>query len=82
VPCEASKAEAVRAPVEDVMIISEAIRQVIATGPLAHLTTLNADGSPQVAVVWVGSDGDECMSGHIRVQNCPDNHLKVHGRNR
>jgi predicted pyridoxine 5'-phosphate oxidase superfamily flavin-nucleotide-binding protein len=49
------------------MIISEAIRQVIATGPLAHLTTPHADGSPQVAVVWVGSDGDECVSGHIGV---------------
>jgi hypothetical protein len=42
------------------MIISEDIRQVIATGPLAHLTTLNADGSPQVSVVWVGIDRESC----------------------
>src|SRR5262249_54762522 len=26
---------------------------------VAHLVTLNADGSPQVTTVWVGLDGDE-----------------------
>ena len=25
---------------------------------LAHIATLNADGSPQVSAVWVGLDGD------------------------
>ena len=40
------------------MTIPEEIRSLIATGPLAHLITLNADGSPQVSVVWVGIDGD------------------------
>jgi PPOX class probable F420-dependent enzyme len=47
--------------------ISKEIRSLIATGPLAHLTTLNADGSPQVSVVWVGIDGDEFVSGHMGV---------------
>jgi len=47
------------------MVISEEIRSLIATGPLAHLTTLNADGSPQVSVVWIGLDGDEFVSGHM-----------------
>jgi PPOX class probable F420-dependent enzyme len=59
------KAEAVCVLLEDVMIISDEIRQLIATGPLAHLTTLNADGSPQVSVVWVGIEGDEFVSGHM-----------------
>ena len=36
-------------------------------GPLAHLVTLNADGSPQVSVIWAGLDGDELVSGHIDV---------------
>jgi hypothetical protein len=31
---------------ENTMVISEEIRSLIATGPLAHLTTLNADGKP------------------------------------
>jgi len=26
----------------------------VASGPLAHLTTINPDGSSQVTVVWVG----------------------------
>jgi PPOX class probable F420-dependent enzyme len=32
---------------------------------LAHLVTLNADGSPQVSCIWVGLDGDEIVSGHL-----------------
>ena len=32
---------------------------------LAHMVTLNADGSPQVSCVWVGLDGDEIVSGHL-----------------
>jgi len=49
------------------MVIPDNIRQLIATGPLAHLTTLNADGSPQVSVVWVGMEGDEFVIGHMGV---------------
>lgn len=32
---------------------------------LAHLVTLNADGSPQVTIVWVGLDGDDIVSAHL-----------------
>ena len=32
---------------------------------LAHLVTLNPDGSPQVSCVWVGLEGDEIVSGHL-----------------
>ncbi|HEY5986382.1 MAG TPA: PPOX class F420-dependent oxidoreductase [Streptosporangiaceae bacterium] len=32
---------------------------------LAHLVTLNPDGSPHVTVVWVGLDGDEIVAGHL-----------------
>ena len=32
---------------------------------MAHLSTINADGSPQVSVVWIGLDGDELVSGHM-----------------
>ena len=46
------------------MTISPAIRELIDSGPLAHLTTLNSDGSPQVAVVGVGVDGNEFVTAH------------------
>src|SRR5262249_29016005 len=46
-------------------MIPESIRALVATGPLAHLTTLNSDGSPQVSVVWVGIEGDEFVTGHL-----------------
>jgi PPOX class probable F420-dependent enzyme len=29
------------------------------------VVTLNADGSPQVSVVWVGVDGDEFVTAHM-----------------
>jgi PPOX class probable F420-dependent enzyme len=38
---------------------------LISSGPLTHLTTLNADGSPQVTVIWIGLDGDDIVSGHM-----------------
>jgi Pyridoxamine 5'-phosphate oxidase len=47
------------------MTMTSAIRELIDSGPLAHVTTLNADGSPQVSVVWVGIDGNEFVTGHM-----------------
>jgi len=38
---------------------------VLTAGRLAHLVTINADGSPQVSIVWVGLDRDEIVSGHL-----------------
>jgi PPOX class probable F420-dependent enzyme len=46
-------------------MIPQSIRDVIASGPLVHLTTLNPDGSPQVSVVWFGIDGDEFVCAHM-----------------
>ncbi len=45
--------------------LNAAARQLIESGALAHLVTLNEDGSPQVAVVWVGIDGDDLVAGHL-----------------
>ena len=36
------------------MNLPNSIHEVVAKAPLAHLTTLNTDGAPQVTVVWVG----------------------------
>ena len=41
------------------------LRELIEAGPMAHLATINADGSPQVTVIWVGLDGDELVSAHL-----------------
>ncbi|HET7807393.1 MAG TPA: PPOX class F420-dependent oxidoreductase [Gaiellaceae bacterium] len=43
-------------------------RELIESGALAHLVTLNADGSPQVSCIWVGLDGDELVSGHLSAE--------------
>jgi PPOX class probable F420-dependent enzyme len=45
--------------------IPSSARDLIETGPLAHLVTLNADGSPHVTIVWVGLDGDELVIGKL-----------------
>src|SRR5207245_10572506 len=47
------------------MQIPDAVRTVVDTAPFAHLTTLNADGGPQVTIVWVDIEGDEFMIGHM-----------------
>jgi PPOX class probable F420-dependent enzyme len=41
------------------------LRELIESGPLAHLVTLNADGSPQVTIVWIGMEDDEIVSAHL-----------------
>ncbi|HTX06979.1 MAG TPA: PPOX class F420-dependent oxidoreductase [Solirubrobacteraceae bacterium] len=42
------------------------LRDLIELGPMTHLSTVNPDGSPQVTVIWVGLDGDDLVSGHMR----------------
>lgn len=56
-------------------LLTPDLRDLIAAGPLAHLTTINADGGPQVSVIWIGlPDGssaaeteadDVLVSGHL-----------------
>jgi PPOX class probable F420-dependent enzyme len=46
-------------------MLNDAARELIRSGALAHLVTVNADGSPQVTVVWVGLDGDELVTAHL-----------------
>jgi PPOX class probable F420-dependent enzyme len=40
-------------------------RELIDSDRLAHMVTLNPNGSPQVTCVWVGLDGDEIVSAHL-----------------
>ena len=47
------------------MVLPDSVRQALVSGHLAHLITLNQDGSPQVTIVWNGLDGDEIVCAHI-----------------
>jgi PPOX class probable F420-dependent enzyme len=47
------------------MKIPESVREMIAKGPFAHLTTLNSKGGPQVIVVWIGIENEEIVMGHL-----------------
>ena len=47
--------------------IPESARKVVESGRLAHIVTLNKDGSPQVTIVWVGTDGDELVTAHFNL---------------
>lgn len=49
------------------MVLNEAVRQALSAGHLAHMVTLNHDGSPQISVVWIGLDGDEIVCGHTHL---------------
>jgi PPOX class probable F420-dependent enzyme len=42
-------------------VLSEAVRSFLAGAPLAHVTTLDPDGTPHVSVAWVGLDGEELV---------------------
>ena len=50
------------------MKLNDAAREFIGNGKDATLVTINADGSPQVSLVWVGvrstPDGDELVTAH------------------
>ena len=47
------------------MELPESARAIVESGALAHLVTLNPDGSPAVACIWVGIEDGEIVSGHL-----------------
>ena len=47
------------------MSLPDSAKELIESGALGHLVTLNPSGSPQVTCVWVGVEGDELVSGHL-----------------
>jgi PPOX class probable F420-dependent enzyme len=48
-----------------VAALPDSARELIESGALAHLVTLNRDGAPQVSCVWMGLEDDELVSGHL-----------------
>lgn len=47
------------------MELPDSAKQLIESSALAHLVTLNEDGSPQVSIVWVGLEDGEIVCGHL-----------------
>jgi PPOX class probable F420-dependent enzyme len=45
----------------DVIKLGASARALLESDAVAHIVTLNADGSPQVTAAWVGLDGDEIV---------------------
>jgi hypothetical protein len=59
------------------MTIPESVRTLVATGPLAHLTTLNSDGSPQVTVVWVAIEALQQLRSRLTGQGLASRCLRL-----
>ena len=47
------------------MKLPDSVRALIESNALAHLVTLNEDGSPHVTIVWAGLDGDDVVTAHL-----------------
>lgn len=41
--------------------IPASVREFLANGLLAHVVTLDPDGTPHVTLAWAGFDGDELL---------------------
>jgi PPOX class probable F420-dependent enzyme len=54
-------------------ILPNSARELVNSGRLAHVVTLNEDGSPQVSCVWIATDADELVimhsAEHVKVRN-------------
>ena len=46
--------------------LDKTTRAAATSGRLAHLVTINPDGSPQVSCVYLGWDGHELVAGHMK----------------
>jgi PPOX class probable F420-dependent enzyme len=53
--------------------IPRGAREFLATGPLAHIVTLNPDGTPHVTLAWAGVDGDGLIWSSFSDQHKFDN---------
>ena len=67
-------------------VLTASARAVIESDHLAHLVTLNPDGSPHVTIAWVALDGDEIVLGSLRrfrklrnIENDPRVSLSIEG---
>jgi PPOX class probable F420-dependent enzyme len=47
------------------MTLPDSAKELIRSGALGHLVTVNEDGSPQVSCVWVAVEGDALLTAHL-----------------
>ena len=47
------------------MALPDIAKELIRSGALGHLVTVDADGSAQVTCVWVAVEGDELLTAHL-----------------
>jgi PPOX class probable F420-dependent enzyme len=55
------------------MLIPDEARAILESDALAHLVTVNPDGSPQVSCVWVGLEDDEVAFASLGPRRKLDN---------
>ena len=55
------------------MLIPDEAREILESDALAHLVTVNPDGSPQVSCVWVGLEDDEVAFASLGPRRKLDN---------
>jgi PPOX class probable F420-dependent enzyme len=53
--------------------VAQSVRDFLATGPFAHIVTINPDGRPHVSMAWAGLDGDELVFATFFDQHKMDN---------
>ena len=59
--------------------IPQGARDFLATGPLAHVVTINPDGSPHVSLAWAGVDGDGLIWSSSRFSTSSTTSAVTHG---
>ena len=55
------------------MLIPDEAREVLDSDALAHLVTINPDGTPQVSCVWVGLEDDDVAFASLGPRRKLDN---------
>ncbi len=55
------------------MLIGDEARELLESAALAHLVTVDPDGSPQVSCVWVGLEDEEIVFASIGERRKLDN---------
>jgi pyridoxamine 5'-phosphate oxidase-like protein len=48
------------------MTLPDEVKRLLDAPNFVHLATLMPDGSPQIAPVWVGREGDRILAGRLR----------------
>ena len=54
-------------------MIPDSARELLSSDALAHVVTLDPDGSPQVSLAWVGLEGDEIVMATLPDQRKLEN---------